>query len=67
VASGFALTIPQFPANNGRHETRTLIGLGNRCSILLSYGAVADFVGFQRGAVKNRPQNAQGRTFHVGT
>jgi hypothetical protein len=42
-------------------------GLGNRCSILLSYGALAVFLGFLPLAVNSTAQNAQRSHFHVGT
>jgi hypothetical protein len=59
MANGLSLQTPQFSATNGRHIKRTRMGLGNRCSILLSYGAVADFLGFPRLKLKNAAQNAQ--------
>ena len=43
------------------------IGLGNRRSILLSYGAVADFLGFRGLSVNWTAQNAQKGLEHVGT
>jgi hypothetical protein len=46
MANGFFLHSPQFSATNGGHRRRTAMGLGNRCSILLSYGASGRFPRF---------------------
>lgn len=44
--NGLGLTFPQLTANNGGHNTGTATGLGNRCSIRLSYGASGGFPRF---------------------
>lgn len=46
--NGFSLRFSRFTAINRRHKAGTGMGLGNRCSILLSYGAKGSFPRFLR-------------------
>jgi hypothetical protein len=57
----------QKTAINTGNIARPSEGLGNHCSIRLSYGATADFLGFQGEGVKRPSQNAQNGIWNVGT
>ena len=61
MANGLGLRYARFSAINRGHKRGTAIGLGNRCSVLLSYGAAAVFLGFRELRVNDVAQNAQRR------